>query len=77
MAEVSLRTQIKQYKKRVQEIESYLSAKPAEWGKFQSECNSEVNLVFRNIMNFEKDNLDSGREDQVYKLKRLFINKIR
>jgi len=77
MQGVSLRTQVKLYKKRAQEIESYLSAKPKEWGKFQSECNSEVNLVFRNIMNFEKENLGSGREDQVYKLKRLFINKIR
>lgn len=77
MQEVSLRTQIKLYKKRAQEIESHLLAKPKEWGKFQSEFNSEVNLVFRNIMNFEKNTLAFGREDQVYKLKRLFINKIR
>jgi hypothetical protein len=77
MPEVSLRTQIKLYKKRAAEIEAYLLNNPHEWGKFQSEFNAEVNAVFYNIMNFEKENLAAGREDRVYKLKRLFIKKFR
>lgn len=75
--EVPLRTKIKLYKKRAREIELYLSKRPNEWGKFQSEFNQEVNSIFRDIMNFEKVNLAAGREDRVYKLKRLFINRIR
>ena len=50
MPEVSLRTQIKLYKKRAAEIEAYLLNNPHEWGKFQSEFNAEVNAVFYNIM---------------------------
>lgn len=75
--DVPFRKAIKLYIKRAQEIESYLSKKPDEWGKFQSEFNAEVNGVFRNVMNFEKINLASGNEDKVYKLKQLFINRIR
>lgn len=75
--EVSLRARVKLYKKRAREIESYLSKRPNEWGKFQSEFNSEVNAVFRNIMNFEKENMLSGRENQIYKLKRLFVRRFR
>ena len=75
--EPSLRSKLKLYKKRADEIESYLSKKPAEWGKFQSEFNSEVNSIFRDIMNFEKLNFSIGQEEKVYKLKRIFINRIR
>jgi len=75
--EASLRTKLKIYKKKADEIEAYLSKNPQEWGKFQSEFNSEVNNVFRDIMNFEKVNFSLGREEKVYKLKRIFINRIR
>ena len=75
--EVSLRTKLRLYKKRANEIEAYLSKYPREWGKFQSEFNSEVNNVFRDIMNFEKVNFSIGQEEKVYKLKRIFINRIR
>jgi len=73
----SLRTKIKLYKKRAQEIERYLSKKPEEWGKFQNEFNSEVNSIFRDIMDFEKANLLNGRQDKVDKLRRVFINRLR
>jgi len=75
--EIPFRTLIKLYIKRSEEIESHLSKKPDEWGKFQSEFNAELNGVFRNIMNFEKINLANGQEDKVYKLKQLFINKFK
>jgi len=75
--ETSLRTKIKLYKKRAQEIERYLSKKPDDWGRFQNEFNSEVNAIFRDIMNFEKINLNKCRADRVDKLKKLFINRIR
>lgn len=75
--EMPLRTMVKHYLKRAQEVEAYLSKRPNEWGKFQNEFNAELNGVFHNIMNFEKENLINGREDKVYKLKRLFINRFR
>jgi chemotaxis methyl-accepting protein methylase len=75
--EPSLRSKLKLYKKRADEIESYLSKRPEEWGKFQSEFNSEVNSIFRDIMNFEKLNFSIGQEEKLYKLKRIFINRIR
>lgn len=73
--EISLRNTVKLYLKRAKEIESYLSKRPKEWGRFQAEFNAEINKVFRNIMEFEKANLVN--EDKVYKLKQLFVNRIR
>ena len=75
--EPSLRAKLRLYKKRASEIESYLSKNPEEWGRFQSEFNSEVSSIFRDVMNFEKINFLNGYEGKVYKLKRIFINRIR
>lgn len=72
-----LRSTIKHYLEKAQEIESYLSCKPQEWGKFQAEFNREINNVFSNIMHFEKTNLSKNYENKVYKLKHLFINRVR
>ena len=77
ITENSIRKTIKHYKNRAQDIEFYLTVNPKEWGRFQSEFNFELNGVFRDIMDFEKTNLDKNREEKVYKLKRLFVNRIR
>lgn len=75
--ETSLRTKIKLYKKKAQEIERYLLEKPEEWGKFQSQFNAEVDGIFRDIMNYEKVNLSNGNKNKIEKLKRIFIKRIR
>ncbi len=75
--DTSLIKMIKHYLKKAKAIDSYLTAKPQEWGKFQPEFNAEVNGIFRNIMDFEKSNLATGCEDKVYKLKQLFVNRLR
>lgn len=75
--ETSLHTKINLYKKRASEIERYLTKHPEEWGKFQHEFNSEVNSIFQDIMIYEKINLTKGNIEKVYKLKKLFINRIR
>ena len=46
-------------------------------GRFQAEFNSELNVVFRNIMDFDKASLAKNYDNKVYKLKRLFVNRIR
>jgi SAM-dependent methyltransferase len=73
----SLRSLIKIYKKRAAETEDYLSKHPDEWGQFQNEFNSEVNAIFREIMNFEKESLANGNAYKIEKLRSIFINKIR
>ena len=75
--ETSLRTKIKLYKKRADEVEAYLITHPNSWGRFQHEFNSEVNGIFREIMVYEKINLSKGNIEKVYKLKKLFIRKLR
>ena len=75
--DISLRSKIKCYKKLAREIENYLAVRPEEWGKFQNEFNLKVNDIFREIMNFEKENISEGREYKVKKLKRIFVNRLR
>ena len=75
--DVSLRTRIKLYKKRAKDIENFLSLKPEEWGKFQSEFNTEIDNFFRDIMNFEKNCIAKGDARKVQKLKNLFIKRIK
>ena len=75
--ESSLRKKIKAYKKVAQEIQAFLSKHPDEWGRFQSAFNMELNGIFRDLMNFEKQCLTKGEEQSVYKLKRIFINRLR
>lgn len=76
-AEDSFRKRVRQYQRKAKEIEKYLIQNPLEWGKFQVEFNAELSSVFQEIMDFEKKNIALGNEDKIYKLKRLFISKIR
>lgn len=71
-----LRKRMKLYLDAAQEIELYLAKKPHEWGRFQSQFNTHVSNVFREIMDFEKENLESGNEDRVYRLKNFFATHI-
>ncbi len=75
--ETSLRKRLKAYLQRVNQIEVELDNKPAEWGRYQSEFNQEVNSVFRDLMIFEKENVIGGKEQLVYKLKRFFTENLR
>ncbi len=73
----SLRARVKHYNELAIEVESFLSKNPNEWGRFQSRFNWEINGVFREIMNFEKECVDDGKEEKIFKLKKLFVNKMR
>jgi len=76
-SEMSLRSRVKAYEKRSREIRADLSSNSDEWGRFQGEFNREINGIFRDLMIFEKQSLADGREEKVYKLKRLFVNRFR
>ena len=71
-----LLAKIKRYKKRVAEVRAHLKAHPADWGKFQSEFNQEINSIFRDMMFFEKENSLKNREEKIYKFKRFFMEKL-
>jgi extracellular factor (EF) 3-hydroxypalmitic acid methyl ester biosynthesis protein len=75
--EKSLLGKIKTYKSVAREIKQYLDKKPEDWGRFQSDFNGELNVIFREIMVFEKQELAKGNEDSVYKLKSLFTSRLR
>jgi extracellular factor (EF) 3-hydroxypalmitic acid methyl ester biosynthesis protein len=69
----TLRSRVKAYLKRASEMEAELKINPNDWGKFQSEFNQEINGIFRDLMNFEKENINNGNENKVYRLKKFFI----
>ncbi|MBU9888975.1 MAG: class I SAM-dependent methyltransferase [Candidatus Omnitrophica bacterium] len=75
--EKSLLGKIKTYKTVAREIKQHLDKKPEDWGRFQSDFNGELNGIFREIMLFEKQQLAKGNEAGVYKLKNLFISRLR
>jgi SAM-dependent methyltransferase len=75
--EKSLFGKIKTYKAIAREIKQHLDKKPDDWGRFQSDFNGELNVIFREIMVFEKQRLAKGDEDSVYKLKSLFVSRLR
>ena len=75
--ETSLNQKVKRYRKRAKEIGSYLAKFPLDWGRFQSEFNQEINGIFRDLMIFEKEHLERGEEEKVYKLKLLFLKHFR
>ncbi len=77
MLNASLKTQIRKYQKYAQEIQEELRKTPFEWGRYQSVFNQEVNMVFYRIMEFEREQMKQGKEESVYKMKKLFLNHLR
>lgn len=75
--DMSLRSRIRKYRELAEEIKESLWRNPYEWGKFQSVFNYEMDGIFRQIMEFERENLIAGREENVYRLKKIFVNRIR
>lgn len=71
--ESNLRSKINFYRRRIAEVQKYLTGNPDEWGRFQSEFNQEINGIFRDLMLYEKENVKAGDEEKVYKLKMFFV----
>lgn len=75
--EISLLSKIKKYRKLAKEIKNHLDRDPDSWGQYQSVFNQEINAIFRDLMLFEKERLAEGDDVSVYKLKKMFIKKLR
>ncbi|MBU9889011.1 MAG: class I SAM-dependent methyltransferase [Candidatus Omnitrophica bacterium] len=75
--ESSLLARIKKYREVAREIKKHLERHPNDWGRYQSVFNQEINAIFRDLMLFEQDRFANGDEASVYKLKRMFVNRLR
>lgn len=75
--DMDLRSKIHLYRKSMEDIEHSLDLKPYEWGRFQSRFNQELNSVFRDLMEYEKKCFAEGQEEKIYKLKNLFVRRVR
>lgn len=76
LGNLPLLTKVKEYRKRAEEIKSYLDQHPDDWPRFQAEVSSSIDAILLDILNFEKENIN-GNEEQVYRLKKLFEKKFR
>ncbi len=74
---LSLTKKVKWYKEMAGEVDQHLRKHPHDWGRFQSQFNQEINNVFREILDFEKENSENNHDAKVYRLKRLFGRKFR
>lgn len=75
--ETSLLAKIKKYREVAREMKKHLDRHPNDWGQYQSVFNQEINAIFRELMLFEQDRLANGDEASVYKLRRMFVNRLR
>ncbi len=76
LGNLPLLTKVKEYRRRAQEIKSYLDQHPDEWPRFQAEVSSSIDAILLDILRFEQENIDSN-ETQVYRLKKLFERRFR
>jgi hypothetical protein len=75
--EMSLLARIRKYREVARAIKGHLDSHPNEWGRYQSIFNQEINAIFHDLMLFEQDRLKHGDERSVYKLKQMFVNRLR
>ena len=72
----SLFSEVKHYLRRRHELLTHLSKYPDEWFKFQEAFNFTLDNLYRDIIDFERENIDK-HESRVYKLKKIFTERYR
>lgn len=72
----NLFSEVKHYLKLWEELIEHLSRYPDDWPKFQEKFNSTLNKLYRDIIDFEKENIDKT-ESRVYKFKKIFEKRYR
>lgn len=73
---LSLFTKVKDYLKLGHKLKSHLLKYPNDWLKFQEIFNLNLNKIYQDILEFEKENIEK-HEDRVYKLKKIFAERYR
>ncbi len=73
---VSLFSKIRFYREMSNKLQSHLAKNQNDWMVFQKAFNENVDKIYQDIMDFEKENLIKD-ENKVYKLKKIFANRYR
>lgn len=76
LSNLSLFEKIRNYRKRVLEMERFLFEQPQEWPRFQAELSASLDSILHDILVYEKENINNN-EAKVYKLKKLFARRLR
>lgn len=74
--EISIFSEVKHYRKFSQGLQEHLAINPNDWRKFQEIFNLKVNTIYKDIQQFEKENINRA-EERVYQLKKIFIKRYR
>lgn len=69
----TLRARVKKYTKKFSDLKVYLDNKPTEWSKYQDVFNKEIDYVFSEILEFERDNVKCKDYGKIQKLKDFFV----
>lgn len=72
----NLFSEVKYYLKLRQELQAHLLKNPYDWPKFQEIFNLTLDKLYRDILQFEMENLTKS-ESRVYKLKKIFEKRYR
>lgn len=70
-----LRSTIRAYLRKAENLKEFFKANPNEWSRIQGEFDEVVQLIGLNVVRFERENVNN--EQKVYKMKRLFSRKLR
>lgn len=73
---LSIFSEVRYYRKFSQELQAHLARNPQDWTKFQDVFNLTVDRIYKDIQQFEKENINKF-EDRVYQLKRIFVKRYR
>jgi extracellular factor (EF) 3-hydroxypalmitic acid methyl ester biosynthesis protein len=72
----NLFSEIKHYLQLRKELQAYLTKNPNDWQKFQNTFNSNLDKLYGDILQFEKENIVKY-ESKVYRLKKIFEKRYR
>jgi extracellular factor (EF) 3-hydroxypalmitic acid methyl ester biosynthesis protein len=73
---LNLFSEIKHYLRLRKELQAHLIRYPNEWHKFQDMFNTNLDRLYSDILQFEKENIDRN-ESRVYRLKKIFEKRYR
>ena len=75
--EFNIKKIVDYYRRRLKRTRNYLEKFPNEWGIFQNKFNKEMDHLFTQIIFFEKKCIQERKEEQLFRIKQLFIKRLR
>ncbi len=75
--EFNIKKIVDYYRRRLKRTRNYLEKFPNEWEIFQNKFNKEMDQLFTQIIFFEKRCIQKGKEEQLFRIKQLFVKRLR